>query len=73
MDTKGFGTPTEILMSLMLYPCINKYKNSEGLNKVTMKRLTIPSLDMTTEGKFVFDIHIYSSREFLFTFAYTAP
>ena len=24
MDTKGFGTPTEMLMSLMLHPSINK-------------------------------------------------
>ena len=29
LDTNGFGTPTEMFMSLMLHPSINKYKNSD--------------------------------------------
>ena len=75
MGTKGFGTPTEMLMSLMFHLSINKYKNFEGLNKVILNLLTdfcvsqpIPSLGTTTEGKFLFNTHIYSSQEFLFTF-----
>ena len=74
MDTKGFGTPTEMLMSLMLHSSINKQKNSQGLNKVTMKLLTdlcvsqpIQLLGMITEDKFVFNTDIYSSQEFLVT------
>ena len=41
LDTKGFGTLTEMLMNLMLHPSINKYKNSEDLKNVTMKLLQI--------------------------------
>ena len=37
MDTKGFGTPTKMLMSLMLHPSINKQKNSGGLIKLPRK------------------------------------
>ena len=80
MDTKGFGAPTKMLMSLMFHTSINKQKNSEGLNRVTMKLLTdfcvsqpIPSLDMTTEGNFMSDTHIYSSQEFLFTCCLRSP
>ena len=60
MDTKGFETPTEMPMSLMFHPSINKKKNPKGLNKVYMKLLTdfcvsqpIPLLGMTTEDKCV--------------------
>ena len=45
-----------------------------------MKRLAdfyvsqlIPLLGMTTEDKFVFNTHIYSSQEFLFTFCLRSP
>ena len=40
LDTKGFGTPTEMLVSLILHPSINKYKNFEDLKNVTMKLST---------------------------------
>ena len=33
----------------------------------------IPSLDVSTEGKFVFNTHIYCSQEFLFTFYLHSP
>ena len=38
--TFAISTPTEMSMSLMLHPSINKYKNSEDLKNVTMKLLT---------------------------------
>ena len=79
-DTKGFGTPTKMLMSLMLHPSINKQKNSGGYDKVTMKLLTdfcvsqpIPLLGMITEDKFVFNTHIYSPQKFFFTFCLRSP
>ena len=70
MDTKGFGTPTEMLMSLMLHPSINKLKiktKTELLIDFCVSQ-PIALLGMTTAGKFVFNTHIYSSRKFLFTF-----